>query len=1153
MDIERLVGRFVKNGIAIRVDGDDLLLRCQHPEFDEDLLKEARTHKSGLLVYLREHPMAIDEVPSSITADMLPLVRLEQAQIDRIEAAVPGAGRNIQDIYPLTPLQEGLLFHHLMSPQGDAYVLPTVMSFDTAEHLERFVEALGAVIARHDILRTAVLWEGLNEPVQVVLREAPLVVEPVPLESSGEAAVQELKERFSPQHYRLDVRKAPMIRGFRAHDAPANRWLLLLLNHHLIDDASSLRIITEEVQAYVAGRFHELPVPIPFRTFVARTRHGVTAQEHEQFFRKMLGDIEEPTAPFELLSVQGDGTGIEETRLALPDALSSRIREQARAYGVSAASVFHLAWAQVLSRVSGRESVVFGTVMMGRMQALQGMHRALGVFINTLPIRIDVDARSTKNALRDAHALLAQLMHHEHAPLALAQRCSAVPAHLPLFTALFNYRHNASAVQKVVELDGMSFLQTEERSNYPISLTVDDMENAFVLTAQVIPAVRADRICEYMRAALNELVETLEQSGTRALRTLEILPPAEREQVVSVWNQTHTDYPQQELLQELFEGQVQRTPDAVAVVYEQQSLTYRELNERANRVAHALLERGVGPDVRVGLYVERSAEMVIGILGILKAGGAYVPLDPGYPVERLEYMLTDSAPRVLLTQSSLQDRLKWLDGAVLRLDEPDLYAGYASANIAANHHGQHRHQLAYVIYTSGSTGTPKGVMVEHDSLINFLHCMKVETGISENDRLLAVTTISFDIAGLEIYLPLLAGAQLFIASREVSTNGTLLREAIASSSISIMQATPATWRMLVDQDVGTGASVLAGLKAMCGGEALSSHLSTRLRSQVAELWNLYGPTETTVWSTYSRIDSLPRASPVEPIGRPIANTQIYILDGHRRPVPVGVSGELYIGGTGVARGYLNREELTRERFLSDPFSTEAGARMYRTGDVARWSAQGSIEYLGRNDQQVKLRGFRIELGEIESRLLQHAAVREAVVMVREDTPTEKRLIGYVTLREGQTVPTEELRTHIKEKLPEYMVPAGIVQLPALPLTPNGKVDRKALPAPEGAAYSRGEYEAPQGEAEQALAQIWQEVLKVERVGRHDNFFALGGHSLLAVHLLARIRDEFEVEIELQYLFKARDLSAVANHIVNLQLAQYDKQELQQLMEQLPSE
>ncbi|HEX2093625.1 MAG TPA: amino acid adenylation domain-containing protein, partial [Longimicrobiaceae bacterium] len=599
----------------------------------------------------------IPEGCERIQPEMLPLVELEQAEIDGIVEGVWGGAANVQDIYPLAPLQEGILFHHLMSRDGDPYLMSIMTAFDSRSELDAYLGALQAVVQRHDILRTSVVWEGLREPVQVVWRTAPLVVEEVALDPGDGDAARQLYGRFDPRRYRMDLARAPLMRQYVARDEAGGRWLLLQHMHHLVDDNTSLRFLQAEIRAHLLGRESELPAPLPFRNYVAQTRRRGSAEEREAFFRELLEDVSEPTAPFGLVDVRGDGSEAGEARLVVARDLSRRLRERARALGVSAASMFHVAWAQVLARTSGRDDVVFGTVLFGRMQSGAGADRVLGPFINTLPIRVRVGEEGAEASVRGTHALLAELLRHEHTSLALAQQCSGVQAPTPLFSSLLNYRHRPDVAHarsaRPPAGEGL-LVHAEERSNYPLSLSVDDAGEDFGLVVEAHLSVEPIRVCRMVHTALERLVTALEMAPATAVRCLEVLPEEERRQVVEEWNATDSGYSRDACAHELFEAHVKRDPGAVAVVCGNEELSYTELNARANRLAHHLRGRGVGPDTRVAICVERSPELIVGLFGVLKAGGAYVPLDPMHPRERLCEVLQDSRPLAVLTQEPLQ-------------------------------------------------------------------------------------------------------------------------------------------------------------------------------------------------------------------------------------------------------------------------------------------------------------------------------------------------------------------------------------------------------------------------------------------------------------------------------------------------------------------
>jgi amino acid adenylation domain-containing protein len=1070
-----------------------------------------------------------------ITPEMLTLVKLSQEEIDGIVRAVPGGAANVQDIYPLAPLQEGILFHHLMGGEGDPYVVSMQFAFDSRARLDGYITALQAVVDRHDILRTAAVWEGLRERVQVVWRRAELTVEEIELDMAGGQASEQLYARCHPRRMRINVRHAPMLRICIGYDSTRDRWLMVQLLHHLAGDHTTLAVMYEEVQAHLRKGEASLPEPLPFRNLVAQARLGVSREEHEAFFRQMLGDVEEPTAPFGLLDVQGDGSGIEVAHLVVEQDVARRLRRQGRRLGISAASLCHLAWAQVLAKVSEREDVVFGTVLFGRMQGGQGADRVMGLFINTLPVRIRVGEEGVEASVRRAHSLLSDLLGQEHASLALVQRCSRVPPPAPLFSALLNYRHSPTAAgthsqESPRAWKGIEAMRIEERSNYPFTLSVTDFGEGFSCAAQAPASVGPLRVCRYMHTALASLAEALETSPTKPVRALEILPFSERRQLLYEWNDTGTAFPADKCVHQLFEEHVEKMAEAVALAFEGELLSYEALNQRANQLAHYLRELGVRPDERVAICAERGLDMVVGLLATLKAGGAYVPLDPAFPAERLRFMLEDSAPVALLTQTRLENFFQSGNGRpVVLLDDVDAewMTLYGARTPRLDEIGVTAENLACIIYTSGSTGTSKGVAVQHRGIVNLVHDWITRFGNRvRQDALQASlwTSFGFDVSIFELFAGFCLCATVNIVPEQIRGDARALFTWFVDHNIAFGYLPP----LFIRDEQHRQASiaplplelVLVGVESSTESDLYQLERNT----PGLQVVNGYGPAETTVFSTtYPDVVNRSRNTP---IGRPLANTRIYILDAHGEPVPVGVTGELYIAGAGVARGYLNRPELTAARFLKDPFADDPSARMYRTGDLGRWLAEGNIEFLGRNDFQVKIRGFRIELGEIEARLSEHAEVREAAVLAREDTPGDKRLVAYYTAREQNSVGAETLRAHLAAKLPEYMVPAAYVRLESLPLTPNGKLDRKALPAPEGDAYVMREYEAPQGAIEELLAGIWADLLHRERVGRHDNFFELGGHSLIAVTLVERLA-RAGVKADVRALFATPTLAALA--------------------------
>ena len=1054
----------------------------------------------------------------AIDPAMLTLVDLSEAQIRAIEAAVPGGARNIQDIYPLAPLQEGILFHHLMQAEGDVYVTSLLLAFDTRERLMRFIDGLNQVIARHDILRTAVLWEALPEPVQVVHRHAALAVEWQDDASGLEAG-----------HYRIDVRRAPLLRALAAHDTPTGRWLLQLPSHHLALDHTSKEVLIEEIGAVLQGRAHRLAAPVPFRRFVAQALRGVTPAEHEAYFRRVLGDVSEPTAPFGLLDVQGDGHRMAESKLLLDAGLARQVRSQVQRQGVSAAALFHLAWGLVLARITGRDDVVFGTVLFGRMQAGEDASRGVGMFINTLPLRVRPGARSAAQCLRETHQALTELLHHEHASLSLAQRCSALPNGAPLFTALLNYRHGTNAgTQKDAQaahgadaLEGMQMLDSRESSNFPFGLSVNDMGSGFELVAQVDEAIGAARVCELMNAAVRALAQALAAGCAQPLRALDVLGESDA-RLLHAWGGSDARATSPLLVHQLVERQARERPDATALISGERRMSFTELDQRANRLAHRLIALGARPETRIGIALDRSLDMVVGLLGILKSGGAYVPLDPNYPTDRLAYLMEDSGIALLLSQSHVAAHMPLPAGLpVLALDACDLSAGAAHDPCVPLHAGN----LAYVIYTSGSTGRPKGVAVAHGPLSMHVQTIGEAYEMTPADRELQFASIAFDGAHERTWVPLAFGAALMPRDNDIWPVERTAAE-IARHGITMACFTPTYLAQMVDV-LGEAGCRLPIRSYTVGGEAMPRATFDRVQAvfKPPRIINGYGPTETVITPTIAKAFAGTRFDAAYmPIGRLVGERTAYVLDDDLNRVPVGAAGELYLGGEGLARGYLRRPGLTSERFVADPFGTGYGARLYRTGDLVRWGADGQLEYLGRLDHQVKVRGFRIELGEVEAQLLAQPETREALV-VAKDGPAGAWLAAYVSLQPGADIDAAALRQRLRQALPEHAVPGAVVFLDSLPLNANGKVDRHALPEP-GEAGGRP-HEAPQGEVEGFVAGLWAEVLGAARVGRHDNFFELGGHSLALLQVQRKVQDEFDLQLALRIFFENPTLLELA--------------------------
>jgi non-ribosomal peptide synthetase component F len=941
----------------------NLLERMRRAELHTDIrtLFTVRTI-AGLASVVNSAPSDQVEVPPNlipdgceqITPEMLPLVSLNVEQVAQIVVATPGGAANIQDIYPLAPLQEGILFHHLLGGDGDPYLLQNIFRVDSRLHVDEFVAALRMIVARHDILRTVFLWDGLPESVQVVLRDAPLVVEEVELDPVNGDAVEQLKERYDPRRYRLDVRQAPLMRVFIGHDIGTSTWILMILFHHLCGDQMTLHVVHHEVETYFNSRANTLPVPVPYRNFVAQARLGVSRDEHEAFFRGMLSDIKDTTAPLGLRGTQGDGSAPSETRRQLDPTFVRRLRESARNLGVSVASLCHVAWAKVLGTLAGRDDVVFGTVLLGRMQGGAGAEHAVGLLINTLPIRVYVGNAGAKETTLDTHALLTQLLRHEHTGLALAQRCSGVAPPAPLFSALLNYNHNlvhtdtesnATARQR----HGVEQIKGGWRTSYPLIFSVDDMDDQVAISAQAQAPLDPAQVCAYMELALEGLVEALESAPQTPMQNIDILPLSEREQILRRWNATAMPYPSDRCLHELVENQAQQRPEAIAIVREGTVLTYGQLNAQANRLAWHLRRLGIGLGTRVALCFARSADLVIGLLAVLKAGGAYVTVDSGLPAELLSTILIDSDPMALLIDAAVPGDLRALlaehfSGRVIDLDadarawEQEPPEDLDRAGLSAKH-------IATVAYTHESTARPKGIMLSHEALCSKLYAMHEYLGIESEDRLLSLALK--DPLALDICLAMVFGATIEVPALARPLDQTSVDSVVDNSALTVLCADSATWRSLFE----LGWTGRLGLKALCVGNELSPHVASHLVRYVDNLCVAYGHPEMGQWSIIRRWTKADDDTSSSSIGWPMANTAAYILDRHGQPMPTSAIGDLYIGGSGLALGYKGLPDVTAERFVPDPFGPDRTVRMFRTGDRAYYAADGAIVLANRFDER----------------------------------------------------------------------------------------------------------------------------------------------------------------------------------------------------------
>ena len=1035
---------------------------------------------------------------------------LQRRALAMAEGEIPRRAHG--DPPPLSFAQQRLWVVDRLEPGSAAYNIPVALRLRGAPDVAALRASLDALVARHEALRT-VFAESEGGPVQVIHPPAPV---PLPLldlrEFPAEAREEEAWRLAGAEAMRpFDLERGPLLRSTLLRLAEDDHVLLFTL-HHVVSDGWSMQVLVREVSALYAAfsggeEPHLAELPIQYADYAVWQRawlSGEVLEEQIGYWKDALAG-----AP-PLLEIPTDHprTVAQDPRAAshaftLPAEVSHELRRLSRQEGATLFMTLLAGWTELLGRWAGQEDVVVGTPIAGRTR--RETRGLIGFFINMLALRTELSGDPTWTELlgRVREATLGAYEHQELPFERLIDELSVERSLTlsPLFQTTFTLEQ-AGGGKQGLRLGGLAlepFGGGAQISKFELELTFVDAEAGLSGVLLYRTALFEAETIARLTGHLETVLEAIATDPGRRLSEVSLLRGAERAQVLEGWNATAVEYPRI-LLHDLVSAQAARAPQSVAVVFEGQSLTYAELEARANRLAHHLRHLGVGPESRVGVCAERSPELVVALLGVLKAGGAYVPLDPSYPAERLAYMLEDSGVPVLLTQERLLERLPAHSAQVLRLDaDAALWEGRASEPPAVQVEPE---SLAYVIYTSGSTGRPKGAMNAHRGIVNRLLWMQQEYGLDESDVVLQKTPFSFDVSVWEFFWPLLAGARLVLAKPEGHRDPAYLSELIEREGVSTLHFVPPMLQAFLDAGEPARCGTLR--RVVCSGEALPYELTERFREALpgAELHNLYGPTEAAVDVTYWSCG--PNAARRVPIGRPVANTRVYVLDGAGEPVPVGVSGELYIGGVQVGRGYLGRAELTAERFVPNAFSAEAGGRLYRTGDRARWTGEGEVEYLGRTDFQVKVRGFRIELGEVEAALREQGGVGEAVVVVREDEPGERRLVAYVAPAAGVELRALDLRTRLRERLPEHMVPGAFVVLERLPLNANGKVDRRALPAPDRAAAGE-DYVAPRTAVEEILCEVWAGVLKLERVGVAENFFEVGGDSILAIQVVSRAR------------------------------------------------
>jgi amino acid adenylation domain-containing protein len=1031
---------------------------------------------------------------------------------------------------PLSFAQQRLWFLDQLEPGLLAYNILKAIRLTGPLNVAALEESFGEILRRHEVLRGSFSTvEG--RPALCIAPPSAFTLPVTDLRDrpQGErlAEVRRLATQCAQRPFDLSQR---LLRAILFKLADADHVLVLTV-HHIVFDGWSFDVLFRELTSFYetisTARPSRLPaLPVQYGDFAHWQREwlqGETLDSELAYWKGQLaGELPVLELPTDRLRPAIQTFRGAKQFMTVTAPVSEALKTLSRQEGVTLFMTLLAAFKTLLYRYTGQEDIIVGSPTAGRTRP--ELERLIGFFANTLLLRTDLSGHPTfRELLARVRQVAVGAYAHQDLPfekLVEALQPRRDMSHQPLFQLMFALQNMP---RPSLELAGLTMSPLDVDSGtamFDLTVAMVEREQGLVGVFEYNSDLFDHATIGRMMGHFAMVLESIARDPGRRITHVSLLTESERRQLLAEWNDTRAEYRRDACIHELFEAQAERRPQAIAVISEDQRLTYRELNRRANQLARRLRSLGVSRDVLVGIYTEPSVDTVVALLGTLKAGGAYVPLDPTFPRERLAFMVEDANISVLLTQQRLAGGLPIHQVPLVCLDTGKEMAQESGENPSWPASSEN---LAYVIYTSGSTGKPKGVQICHRAVVNFLESMRREPGLTEDDRLLSVTTLSFDIAALEVYLPLIVGAQVRLVSRSVAADGARLAE-VLDRDATVMQATPATWRLLLE----AGWRGNPRLKALCGGEALSRDLADQLVERTASLWNMYGPTETTIWSAVQRVEG--GRSPV-PIGRPIANTQLYVLDTHLQPLPVGVPGELHIGGAGLARGYLNRPEVTAERFIRDHLGAEPAARLYKTGDLARYRSDGTIEFLGRLDHQVKVRGFRVELGEIETVLKEHPRVREAIVVAREDRPDDTRLVAYLLASERSSPSINELRSFLADKLPEYMVPSAFVALEAFPLTPNGKVDRRALPAPDSLRpHLEAEYVAPQSHTERVIAGVWSAVLQMEKVGVHDNFFDVGGHSLLMAQVYSRLKQAFQRDLSMVELFQYPTIAALAAHL-----------------------
>ncbi|QDX94314.1 amino acid adenylation domain-containing protein [Brevibacillus laterosporus] len=1056
---------------------------------------------------------------------------------------------NVEEILALTPSQEGILFYYLYNLESREYYEQLCLNLEGMVQPELIKRAWDYTVLHNEMLRTIFRWENLKKPVQIILKDKPVSVRQidlsmVPIEQKAERLANvKLQDHKEPLHLHTEPFRITLCK------LSDNQYEMIITNHHILYDGWSNGVLLNEFfQAYHNLKVGQESTGIEkstFKDFVKWSQSQRNKEEVTLFWKNLLDGFDTKSVVLARTEYNLESSKLGKSyTYGFSQSLTNRMKAFVQEQNITIASFFYTVWGLVLQRYNNNQDVVFGVTSSGRTAPIKGIEQMVGLFINTLPFRVKNRSDETIiDVLQMIHQQVKEREAYESIPLVDVKAWTDLDNQESIFDSIMivqNYPIDFSLMNKFSELSVLSY-EMNELTNYPLCLEVvmkDDVELRITYHEHRFDESTIERITGHFL----QMIEGIMNAPHAKLFSIEMMTPQEKTLILETFNDTTVDDLQEQTIHQLFESQVERTPDQVAVVYEGEQLTYREVNERANQLARTLRAEGIGPDQLVGIMVERSLDMMVGLLGILKAGGAYVPIDPAYPEERIRYMLEDTGAKLVVVHNHLQKRISFA-GKCLILDEEASYQkdAYNPEPISGPA------DLAYVMYTSGSTGKPKGVMITHQAVVNQVHGITDRIDFAQGKSILSVTTISFDPFVVETFLSLSKGVRVVLASEDQQADPKALCNVIWEQQIDMIQMTPPRMQMLLSSMHGTErVKCLQGVREiMLGGEAPPAFLLNTLREHTqARLYNMYGPTETTVWSSVAEVTI---REPIT-VGKPLMNKYFYILSAQSQLQPIGVAGELCIAGEGLARGYWNRPELTAEKFVENPFMP--GSKMHKTGDLAKWLPDGTIECLGRIDHQVKIRGYRIELGEVEAQLVNMEAVQEAVVIAREDQAGLKQLCAYIVAEKQLTM--SELKSSLSRELPSYMIPSYFVQLDKMPHSPNGKIDRKALPAPEGSSIHTGvEYVAPRTEIEAKMEKIWCEILGIEKVGMNDNFFELGGHSLKASQFISTLGKVSHKHLPLRAVFNTPTIAELAALIEDETLIDYMKIEKAPLQDYYP--